>query len=252
LQLTLIGIGTGNPDHLTREAVRALNASDLILVPFKGAGKADLADVRRAILAEVLNSPVQVAEFDLPARDPATPDYLSSVNDWHEAIAVTWSRTIAAHPGVQNVALMVWGDPSLYDSSLRIAAHLSQSGMLVQTRVVPGITSLQVLTAAHAIPLNSLGAPVIITTGRRLRDHGWPVGADSVAVMLDAGGAFNVLDPTGITIWWGAYVGLPQQTLLHGPLDVIGPTIITTRAALRATHGWIMDIYLMQRTTSDV
>ncbi len=252
MQLTLIGIGTGNPDHLTREAVRALNAADLILVPFKGVGKADLADVRRAILAEVLTHPVQIATFDLPARDPATPDYLSRVTDWHEAIAVIWSRTIAAHPGAERVALMVWGDPSLYDSSLRIAAHLAQAGMPVQTRVVPGITSLQVLTAAHAIALNTLGAPVIITTGRRLRDHGWPAGADSVAVMLDAGGAFTVLDPAGITIWWGAYLGLPQQTLLEGPLDRIGPTIITTRAALRAAHGWIMDIYLLQRTAANV
>ncbi len=36
MQLTLIGIGTGNPDHLTLEAVRAINAQDLILIPRKG------------------------------------------------------------------------------------------------------------------------------------------------------------------------------------------------------------------------
>ena len=47
--------------------------------------------------------------------------------------------------------------------------------------VVPGITSLQALTAAHAIPLNEIGAPVVVTTGRRLRDEGWPISAQSVS-----------------------------------------------------------------------
>ncbi len=34
------------------------------------------------------------------------------------------------------------------------------------------------MTAAHAIPLNDVNAPVTITTGRRLREEGWPEGAD--------------------------------------------------------------------------
>ena len=46
--------------------------------------------------------------------------------------------------------------------------------------MVPGITSLQALCAAHAIPFNAVGAPVVVTTGRRLREGGWPDGVDSV------------------------------------------------------------------------
>lgn len=45
----------------------------------------------------------------------------------------------------------------------------------------------------------------------------------------------------------GAYVGMPQQTLIHGPLAEVSDKILATRAALRAEHGWIMDIYLMRR-----
>ena len=48
-QLFLIGIGTGNPDHVTGEARRVMAAADLILIPRKGADKADLADLRRQI-----------------------------------------------------------------------------------------------------------------------------------------------------------------------------------------------------------
>ena len=244
IQLHLIGIGTGNPDHLTLQAIKALNAADLVLIPRKGDSKADLADLRRSICAAVITNPaVQIAEFDLPVRDSADPDYLNGVNLWHDAIATVWAQTIAQHPVAQHVALLVWGDPSLYDSTLRIAARLTTP---IQVHVVPGITSVQALTAAHAIPLNDLGAPVTITTGRQLQG-GWPAGADTLVIMLDGNCSFQTLDPTGVFIWWAAYAGMPEQIILSGPLADIGPQIIKTRAAARAAHGWIMDIYLLRR-----
>lgn len=242
-RLHLIGIGTGNPDHLTRQAILALNRADLVMIPRKGETKADLAELRRSICAEVITNPATcIAEFDYPIRDAKAADYTQAVEDWHDAIARAWAATIAAHPGVRDVALLVWGDPSLYDSTLRIAARLG-----LETQVVPGITSLQALTAAHAIALNDLGAPVVITTGRQLRDHGWPAAAQTVAVMLDGNCSFQVLDPKGISIWWGAYVGMGEQLLLSGSLAEIGPQIIDLRANARAAHGWIMDIYLLRK-----
>jgi precorrin-6A synthase len=241
--LWLIGIGTGNPDHVTGQAIRALNGSDLILIPRKGSAKSDLAEVREVILSRVLTRAVPVAPYDVPQRSDQE-DYLGAVNGWHDAIAQVWADTIAAHrPDAQKVALMVWGDPSLYDSTLRIAARLP--GLTV--KVIPGITSLQALTAAHAIPLNTLAAPVTITTGRQLRDHGWPSGATTLAVMLDKGGAFTAVDPTDTHIWWAAYVGMPEETLIHGPLAQVSDQILATRARLRTQHGWIMDIYLLRR-----
>ncbi|MCL4676766.1 MAG: precorrin-6A synthase (deacetylating), partial [Pararhodobacter sp.] len=42
--LDLIGVGTGNPEHVTLAAIRAMREADLILLPRKGADKADLAD----------------------------------------------------------------------------------------------------------------------------------------------------------------------------------------------------------------
>jgi len=246
IDLHLVGIGTGNPDHLTREAVMALNRADLILVPRKGAGKADLADLRLQICAQVLDAGARVVEFDLPQRASAPP-YLDAVNDWHDAIADCWRAEIARHlPQGGHVALMIWGDPSLYDSSLRIAARLGAAGLPLRTHVVPGITSLQVLTAAHGIALNTLGGPVTITTGRRLRAHGWPDGAGRVAVMLDQGGAYDVLDPARYFIWWGAYLGMAEQVLIAGALSDVAQEICQTRAERRKAHGWIMDIYLLE------
>ena len=240
-ELHLIGIGTGNPDHLTLQAVKRLNAVDLVMIPRKG-GKADLAELRRAICDEVITNPaVQIAEFDLPVRDAANPDYQAGVNDWHDAIADVWSQTMAQHPAGK-VALLVWGDPSLYDSTLRIAARLSD----VSVHVVPGITSIQALTAAHAMPLNEIGEAVTITTGRQLRD-GWPKGADTLVIMLDGNCSFQSLDPTGISIWWGAYVGMKEEIVIAGPLAEVSAQIIQTRAKAREAHGWIMDIYILHK-----
>lgn len=251
IELDLIGIGTGNPDHLTTEAARAMNDADLILLPRKGRTKSDLIDLRRAICAEVLTGPVRIAEFDLPVRD-ADAVYLDAVNDWHEAIAAAWATQIALHlPDGGRLALLVWGDPSLYDSSLRIAERLKGGGMDLQVRVVPGITSIQALTAAHAIPLNPLAGPVTITTGRMLRTHGWPQGTDTIVVMLDSGCAFAVLEPQGTTIWWGAYLGMAQEALERGPLAEAGPRITARRAELRERHGWIMDVYLIRKEQID-
>ena len=250
IDLHLIGIGTGNPDHLTRAAVRAMNAADLILLPRKGAQASDLIDLRRQICADVLTGATRVVEFDLPVRS-ATTAYLDAVLDWHDAIAACWAREIARHlPEGGRLALLVWGDPSLYDSTLRIAERLRVDGLALRVHVVPGITSLQALTAAHAIPLNTLAAPVLITTGRRLREGGWPIGVDSVAVMLDSGGAYDALDPAGIRIWWGAYLGMPHEALVHGVLAEAAGEIAARRADLRARHGWIMDVYLLRRSTA--
>ncbi|WP_112310137.1 precorrin-6A synthase (deacetylating) [Pseudogemmobacter bohemicus] len=250
MELVLIGIGTGNPDHLTLQAVKALNAVDLILIPEKGEEKADLAGLRRAICADVLTNPaVKIVGFEMPVRDPANPGYLSRVNDWHDEIAGAWEAAIAAYPGTRRVALLVWGDPSLYDSTLRIAARLSGDLCGIEVSVVPGIMSPQVLAAAHRIPLNGLGAPFLVTTGRRLREEGWPPGVDRVVVMLDGGCAFQDLPPEGVTIWWGAFVGMANEITESGPLAEAGPRILARREAARAEHGWLMDIYIMERKT---
>jgi precorrin-6A synthase len=246
LTLTLIGIGCGNAEELTLKAVRAINAADLILIPRKGAQKSDLAELRRQICAQVLtNSKTRIVEFDLPVRDAEREDYRGAVDDWHDAVAAVWAREIDHHLGkAGRVALLIWGDPSLYDSSLRIARRLTP---IPGIEVIPGVTSIQALCAAHAIPVNDIGQSFLVTTGRRLREDSWPDGIDTVVVMLDGGAAFQSLDAKGLHIWWGAYLGMPEQIIFAGPLAEAGATIAQMRAEARARHGWIMDSYIIKR-----
>ncbi|WP_050421877.1 precorrin-6A synthase (deacetylating) [Bradyrhizobium tropiciagri] len=246
LTLSLIGIGCGDPRQLTLAATAAINAADLILIPRKGTAKSDLAELRRTICAEASsNDSTRIAEFDLPVRDAGEEDYRKGVDDWHDAVAASWSEQIARHLGGDGrVALLIWGDPSLYDSSLRIAQRLDP---LPSIDVIPGITSIQALCAAHALPLNEIGEPFLVTTGRRLREGGWPAGVDTVVVMLDGGAAFQTLDPAGLRIWWGAYLGMPDQIIMAGELAEVGPRIVAVRREAREQHGWIMDSYVLKR-----
>ena len=241
-ELILIGIGTGNPDHMTRAGETALRTADLILIPKKGADKHDLAGLRRDICIAVLGEGARIVEFDLPVRD-TSGDYQAGVQDWHDAIAEAWGQALAGQ-NARKVALLVWGDPSLYDSTLRIADRLVPKPKVT---VVPGITALQALTAAHGIPLNDINAPILITTGRHLRDNGWPEGVARVAVMLDGELSFRDLDPTDLHIWWGAYLGMENQIIDAGPVTEVAERIAKTRAEARDAHRWIMDTYLLVR-----
>ena len=247
IALDFIGIGMGNPEHLTNGAIRALNAADIVLLPRKGVDKADLADLRRQICDQVLQKPAKVVEFDLPVRDRDRDNYLHGVTDWHAAIAAVWQQKITENlVSGGRVALMVWGDPSLYDSSLRIAKRLTIAGMRINVSVIPGLTSFQLLTAAHRIPLNTLGGSITVTTGRNLRNHGWPADCATVVVMLDGNCAFQTLNPTDFDIWWGAFLGMPNELLVAGRLEDCSEEIITKRAKARHQYGWIMDTYLLR------
>ncbi len=240
-EILLVGIGTGSPSHITLEGIEALRAATLILVPKKGIEKDDLAEIRHRIIA-ASGSQARVAHFEYPERDPALP-YQERVERWHDEIAHRWQAAISDTKTDGPIAFLVWGDPSLYDSTLRIAARLEPAPTV---RVVPGITAIQALTAAHKIPLNTVNGAVHITTGRRLRASGMPQDEATVVVMLDGQCSFQDLNPAGLYIWWGAYLGSDNQILIEGPLQEVGQKIVHTRAAARARNGWIMDSYLLR------
>ena len=247
LELFLIGIGTGNPDHITRQAEKAIEQADLVLLPHKDDSKAELAQVRLTLLESLAVQEPRIAHFDMPVRRQQGDDYDQQVDEWHDAIAQRWNECLSSHlpAGFGRVALLVWGDPALYDSTLRIASRLGLSK--AQVHVVPGISSMQVLCSAHGIALNEIGAPFLVTTGRQLRESGWPQGINTLVVMLDGQSSYEQLTEPDIDIFWGACLGRPQQILMQGRLAEVKDSISAKRQQARQLHGWIMDIYLLRR-----
>jgi precorrin-6A synthase len=245
--ITIIGIGAGNPDHLTLEAVAAIRAADAFLVIEKGTAADELVAIRETILSRVLgNREPDIVRIGNPKRDAADPDYRSGVDRWHAARVSLYAEAIGALAPDAHGAFLVWGDPALYDSTIRILDQVAAAGTPFALKVIPGISAPQALAAAHRIPLNLIGEPIHVTTGRKLAG-GLPHDLDSTVVMLDDGSALEALDAAGLAIWWGAYLGTPDEVLAAGALAEVKEEILRIRREKRAAKGWIMDTYLLRR-----
>lgn len=247
--LYLIGIGTGNPEHMTVQGINALNAADVVFIPDKGEAKTGLADVRREICVRYLTrQDIPLVSYHVPVRQTADRSYTQGVDAWHADIATVYERMLTDNLDEDgSAALLVWGDPGLYDSTIRILERvLARGNVKIDYSVIPGITSIQALTASHRIPLNLVGKPVEITTGRRLAAS-FPELVGTAVVMLDGEQAFAKIDDPDAYIYWGAYLGTADEILISGRLEDVAQSIVETRAAARARHGWIMDIYLLRK-----
>jgi len=250
VRLFVIGIGAGDPSFVTAQAADALRAVDVFLLFDKGEAKAELAEVRSAVLARwVPGGGYRVVEMADPVRDGDQP-YEQAVEAWHDERVGRIERALTEEVGGEKSAgILVWGDPAWFDSTLRLVERLRQRGIVdLDCTVVPGVSSIEVLAARHGIPVNRVGRSVLVTTGRRLREDGLPEGVDAV-VMLDGGTAFTTLLGQGFDIYWGAYLGMADEILMAGSLDDIAEDIVRCRSEARQRKGWIFDIYLLRRRT---
>jgi precorrin-6A synthase len=247
-RISIIGIGAGNPDYITVQAIKALGNVDVVFAIDKGDEKGDLAALRQELCARYIKQPYRIAEAKDPERDRAPADYDAAVGAWHAKRAAIYERMIREELGDGECgAFLVWGDPSLYDSTLRIVDQVAtMKTVAFDLEVIPGITSVQALAARHRIVLNRIGEPVHITTGRRLAE-GLP--GNNVVVMLDGDCAFKRIDGD-VDIYWGAYLGTADEILISGKLRDRAQEIERIRSDARQRHGWIMDTYLLRRNAS--
>ncbi|MGP3937636.1 precorrin-6A synthase (deacetylating) [Nonomuraea sp. KM88] len=245
-RLLVIGIGAGDPDHLTLQAAKAIARTDVFFLVDKGEVKDELVRLRQDLIAEHGRPPYRVAEARDPERDRNASAYTAAVEDWRSRRASACEALISEElADGETGAFLVWGDPGVYDSTLAIVEEILQRGNVTfEYEVIPGISSVAALTARHRTSLNQVGRPVHLTTGRRLAEEG--ATADDMVVMLDAHCSFAGLDD--FHIHWGAYLGTPDEILVSGNVAEVGDRIRELRAGARARKGWIMDTYLLRRT----
>jgi len=244
----VIGIGAGDPDYITLQAIKALNQVDVFFVAGKGSEKSDLNALRREVCERhITGRQYRMVEFAPGKRDNPADTYRASIDICNDDLEKTYERLLAEETQDGECAgFLVWGDPSLYDSTLRLLNRIKARGTVAfDFEVIPGISSIQALAAKHKVALNEVGNSVEITTGRKLA-QAMP-DAGSVVVMLDAKGAYRDLPDQDMTIYWGAYVGAPDEILVAGKLKDVSAEIDRLRNEARTRKGWIMDSYLLKR-----
>jgi precorrin-6A synthase len=254
-QVLLIGVGAGDPDYITVQAIKALNRVDVFFVIDKGEEKDDLVALRKEICdRHIEHHDYRFVEARDPERDRTRQDgtrYRATIEQWH-ADRTDIYEGMLGELGEDGVgAFLVWGDPALYDGTLRILDRVAARGVEFSVEVIPGISAISALTAAHRIPLNRIGEPIHVTTGRRLAEQldggALPPGLDNVVVMLDGEQTFTTLTEPDVVIYWAAYLGTPDEMLYHGRVLDVAAEIAAARAAARERKGWIMDTYLLRR-----
>ncbi len=251
-KLLVIGIGVGDPDYLTIQAINALNTVDVFFVLDKGPATADLTRARRQVCERHIRDPrYRVVEVTDPSRDRTVPAYPAAVRDWRNERAHALEHVIATELGEDGCGgFLVWGDPGFYDGTIDVIETITErSALAIDYDVIPGISSIQALAARHRIVLNRIGSPVHVTTGRRLAE-GLPHGATDIVVVLDADLTCTKFIDEDLHIFWGAYLGTPEEVLIAGKLRDVIADIARTRRELRHRKGWIMDCYLLRRPTA--
>lgn len=288
-RVLVVGIGVGDPEHLTLGAVRALNETDVVFLVDKGAVADEMRRLRLELCRRVIEPDhhYRIVEVQLPAvrdrsgatarqRDGdggirregdgdsdagraagATPGplderwgaqvYREGVGGWREERVVPYADLVRGLGDDETGAFLVWGDPTLYDGTLALLDQVrAVSGVGFEVDVIPGISSVSALAARHRVPLNRVGEAIQITTGRRLAGHGMPPGVDNVVVMLDPHQAWRHLDDD-LDIYWGAFVGLPDERLVAGRLADQRASIERQRGDAQEEKGWMFDTYLLRR-----
>lgn len=250
--ILVIGIGAGNLDYLTVQAINAMNRAAVFFMPDKGEEKAGLNAIRLKMLETFVREPnYRLVDFAIPARRRAeTPDYRGSVDEWRGKLEAAYERMFAELPEDGVGAFLVWGDPTLYDGTLRILKDMQAAGWAIAIEVIPGISAPQALAAQHQVTLNRVGEPVTITTGRRVGE-GEADGLSSAVVMLDNHQAFQRFADDDVEIFWGAYLGTEEEILVAGKASDVMGDIDAKRTEAQGRNGWIMDTYMIRRPQKD-
>jgi len=258
----VVGVGPGDPEQVTFEAVAALRSCACLVVSDKsatagGTGMPDPLVAARGRLLErhldVVPPVVRVVDPPRERRPEATATtggYLAAVEDWHEARAAAYEEALVGHDG--DAGFLVWGDPAFYDSTIRVLERVRRRGRVdLDVRVVPGVSSVQLLAARHRIVLHEVGEPLHVTTGRRLAEA-VAAGQDNVVVMLNrtiaiTGAGSDRLDLSDWSIWWGANLGTASEELVSGRVGDVVDAIEAARVRAREAAGWVMDVFLVRR-----
>lgn len=247
-KIYLIGIGPGDKDYLTIQAIETLKKVDVFLFLEKGERKdKDLLGLRKEILEKYLKQgSYRVVTKRMPIRKRSSAAYRDEVAKWRGEVADIIGEFIENElKDGQSGGILLWGEPALYDGHLEMLRELSKN-IEFSYEVIPGISSIQVLAAKHKIPLNRISEPILITTARHLKEYN-PSEIKNMIVVLDSHASFKNIDDEDIDIYWGGYLGSDDEILISGRLKDIKDEIKKAIMEAKRKKGWIMDSYILRR-----
>ena len=138
-KILIIGIGAGDPEYVTVQAINAMNRADVFFVMDKGVSKAKLVQVRKEIIERyVKERDYRIVEATSPERQRDVASYVDAVETLNHEKQVVFECLIEEElRDGECGAFLVWGDPSLYDSTLRWRSEERRVGKECRSRWSP-------------------------------------------------------------------------------------------------------------------
>ena len=247
-KILIVGIGAGNPDHMTVEAIEALNRADVLFIPDKGAEKAALAELRRRICERFIRNQsyrtVTVAGaaarrrrlgLSRQRRRLACADRRELRTSFRRGTDGRSSAAPCSSGATRRSMTARCG--SSRASRRRLSARLGGHPRHQQRAGAGGTSSHRPQPHRRAGPGHHRAQTRGGLSGRsgQRRRHA------RRRADLPAGRAED------LDIYWGAYLGTPDEILVSGRLAEVGDEIAQVRREARERHGWIMDTYLLRR-----
>lgn len=155
-----VGVGPGDPDLLTRKAIRTLLAVDVIAYFAARNRPGNAWQTITPILAERSRAAQEIRlEFPVTTEAVDPGEYERLLSAFFDGAASRIARLL--DEGHQ-VAVICEGDPLLYGSYMYLHRRLSTR---YEATVIPGITSIVAAAAVAAVPLVSAAETLAIVPG---------------------------------------------------------------------------------------
>jgi len=148
--LTIVGVGPGDPSLLTIAAVDAIKKAKVIVYPVSDDG-------RKSFAAEIVKKYTKFKK-NIPVIFPMARKDFDPDEIWSNAV----EKIMKFINNGESVALLCLGDTSLFASSSNILRIVKNNYPEINTKTIPGISSISAAAALNDFDLVKKGETLII------------------------------------------------------------------------------------------